>query len=103
MTKSRKADVKVRRWKKADIPAIVACQRAAYPDLAEESLQDDRKIGMQLAAFPEGQFLAEADGQVIGYCTSLIVLLDDESPWHSYDEITGVGTFNTHDPGGDTQ
>src|SRR5690606_17292333 len=30
------------------------------------------------------------------------VILDDESPWHSYDEITGVGTFGTHDPAGDT-
>lgn len=92
----------VRRWKKTDIPAICACQRAAYPNLPDESLQDERKFGLQLEAFPEGQFLAEVDGEVIGYATSLITLVDDDSPWYSYDEITGVGTFSTHDPGGDS-
>jgi GNAT superfamily N-acetyltransferase len=33
---------------------------------------------------------------------SLIVVLDDDSPWYSYGEITGDGTFGTHDPTGDT-
>ena len=57
---------------------------------------------MQLAAFPEGQFLAEANGDVIGYATSLIVQLDDDAHWYTYEEITGGGTFSTHDPSGDT-
>lgn len=94
--------VKVRRWKKSDIPALVECQNAAYPNIAKESLGDQRKLQMQLEAFPDGQFLAECDGKVVGYCTSLILQLDDDSPWYSYDEITGVGTFSTHDPSGDT-
>ena len=94
--------VKVRRWKKADLPAILACQNAAYPNIARESLADLRKLQMQLDAFPDGQFLAEIDGKVIGYAASLIVRLDDDSPWYSYDEITGAGTFSTHDPSGDT-
>lgn len=98
----QKLAVKVRRWKKSDIPAIVECQKAAYPRLAQESICDERKIEMQLDAFPEGQFLAEYEGRVIGYSTALIVLLDEDSPWYSYNEITGVGTFSTHDPSGDT-
>ena len=81
-------EVKVRRWKASDIPRIVECQNAAYPHIARESLADERKFGMQLAAFPEGQLLAEYKGQVIGYAVSLIVFLDDDSPWYSYDEIT---------------
>ncbi len=102
MSKQKLTGLKIRRWKKSDIPAILACQRAAYPDLNAKSMQDERKLGLQLAAFPEGQFLAENDGQVIGYCSSLIVLIDDNAPWYSYDEITGVGTFSGHDPGGDS-
>ncbi len=94
--------VRIRRWKKSDISGIVACQRACYPSLPEESLQNERKIALQLAAFPEGQFVAEAGGEIVGYATSLIVILVDDSPWHSYDEITASGTFNTHDPAGDT-
>lgn len=94
--------VKIRRWKKSDLPAIARCQREAYPNLPPESLQDERKFGMQLSAFPEGQLLAEVGGRVIGYAASLIVILDDDSPWHSYDEITASATFGTHDPAGDT-
>lgn len=101
-TQGKQPAVKTRRWKRADIPALVKLQRAAYPNLAAESLQDERKLGMQLEMFPEGQILAEVDGKIIGYATSLIALLDDDSPWYSYDEITGVGTFSTHDPSGDT-
>ncbi|QDV75776.1 bifunctional GNAT family N-acetyltransferase/carbon-nitrogen hydrolase family protein [Botrimarina mediterranea] len=94
--------VRIRRWEESDIPALVAVQRECYPGMAEETYMDERKLRMQLAAFPEGQFLAEIDGRIVGYASSLIVILDDESPWHSYDEITGVGTFGTHDPAGDT-
>ncbi len=99
---STQSSVKVRRWKKSDIPGIIECQNAAYPSIARESLGDQRKQLMQLEAFPEGQYLAEFEGKVVGYCTSLIVQIDDDSPWYSYDEISGVGTFSTHDPSGDT-
>lgn len=98
----RTSAFKTRRWKKSDIPAIVACQNAAYPRMSARSLADERKFAMQLSAFPEGQFVAELDGKIVGYCTSLIVMLDDDAPWYSFDEITGVGTFSTHDPSGDT-
>ena len=49
--KERKT-VKVRAWKEEDIPAIVACQRAAYPDFDEQ--YDARIYAMQFSAFPEG-------------------------------------------------
>jgi predicted amidohydrolase/ribosomal protein S18 acetylase RimI-like enzyme len=96
------ADVKVRRWKRADIPAIVKCQYACYPQVGPEDLIDERKMLLQYKTFPDGQFLAEIDGKVVGYTTTLIVQIDDNSPWYSYSEITGAGTFSTHDPSGDT-
>ena len=102
MPKPEAKTMKVRRWKKSDISAIVDCQKAAYPHIDRESLNDARKLEMQLDMFPEGQLLVEIDGKVIGYSSSLIVLLDDDSPWYSYNEITGCGTFSTHDPSGDT-
>lgn len=101
-TQGPDASITTRRWKPSDIPAIAKLMRAAYPRLDKESLQNERQLRMQLDAFPEGQFLAERQGEVIGYATSLIVQLDDDSPWYSYDEITGVGTFSTHDASGDT-
>ena len=81
---------------------IVACHRAAYPEYPESAYYNERFYEMQFAAFPEGQFLAEADGEIIGYATSLIVQLDDDAHWYTYEEITGGGTFSTHDPSGDT-
>ena len=95
VAKQGKVRVKVRRWKREDIPAIVECQKAAYGDFPEGRLLDARHFQMQFEAFPEGQFLAESGGKVVGYACSLIVTLNDQSPWHSYSEITGAGTFNT--------
>jgi predicted amidohydrolase/GNAT superfamily N-acetyltransferase len=94
--------VTVRRALPEDAGEIFRVQRAAYPSMGPASLCSERQIGMQIEAFPDGQFVAEFDGRVIGYASSLIVTLDDESPWHSYDEITGYGTFSSHTPSGDT-
>ncbi|KIG14602.1 Aliphatic amidase AmiE [Enhygromyxa salina] len=94
--------VRVRRWRAADIPAIVECQRKAYNDYTASGMYDARHYEMQLHAFPEGQFLAELGGQVIGYATSLIVQLEDLPSAYEYDELTGTGTFSSHTPGGDT-
>ncbi len=92
----------VRNWTKEDIPGIIACHIAAYSDYPASMQFDERLYEMQLEAFPEGQFLAEIDGEVVGYCTSLIVQLDDNTHGYSYSEITGGYTFGTHEPAGDT-
>ncbi len=93
---------RVRRAQAADVPGIYACQRAAYASFSDAGLCDERQLAMQLEVFPEGQVVAILRGEVVGYATSLIVTLDDESPWFSYAEITGNGTFSSHDPSGDT-
>jgi len=99
--KSRRP-AKVRRARLEDIPAIYACQAAAYASFPATGLCDERQLRLQLEAFPEGQFVAVRRGEIVGYAASLIVQLDEDSPWYSYVEITGTGTFTTHDPSGDT-
>ncbi len=94
--------IKVRAWNKEDIPNVIACHRASYPEYDENAFYTERYYEMQLAAFPEGQVLAELDGTVVGYATSLIVQLEDDAHTYTYEEITGGGTFATHDPSGDT-
>jgi predicted amidohydrolase/GNAT superfamily N-acetyltransferase len=101
-TRKNKSKLRIRLWQAKDIPAIVECHRAAYPEYPESAYYTVRYYEMQFAAFPEGQYLAEVDGLVAGYATALIVQLDDESHWYTYEEITGGGTFSTHDPSGDT-
>ena len=75
MTRSKRSKIKRGREVRPDIPGVVACHRAAYPEYAESAYYTVRFYEMQYLAFPEGQFLAEADGEVIGYATSLIVQL----------------------------
>ena len=96
--------VRVRKWKNSDLPGIVACHKAAYPEynLDEDGHYTVRNYRFQLEAFPEGQVLAEIEGKIVGYATSIIVQLDDENYPYTYDEITGGGTFTTHNPAGDS-
>lgn len=95
--------VQIRTWTPDDIPALVACHKAAYPDYPEEGGHYGRRVfEFEYNAFPEGQFLAEIDGRVVGYATSLIVQLDDDAPIYRFSELTGGGTFSTHTPSGDT-
>ncbi|MFN8440967.1 MAG: bifunctional GNAT family N-acetyltransferase/carbon-nitrogen hydrolase family protein [Caldilineaceae bacterium] len=99
---AKRPRIRVRIWRREDISAVIRCHRAAYPEYPEDAFYDERFYEMQYEAFPEGQILAEADGKVVGYATSLIVQLDDDNRPYAYEEITGGGTFATHDPSGDT-
>lgn len=94
--------LRVRRSKLSDVAAIYACQAAAYPMFDAAGLCDERQLAMQIRTFPEGQFVVVDGDRIVGYATSLIVTLDEESPWYSYAEITGNGTFSSHDPSGDS-
>jgi len=94
--------VRVRRAQLEDIPALYECQAAAYAGYGPGALCDERLLRMQIEVFPEGQLIASIGKRVVGYAMSLIVQLDDDSPWYSYAEITGDGTFSTHDPAGDS-
>lgn len=92
----------LRRARPEDIPAIYACEAAAYPTYPPSGLCSERQLAMQLEAFPDGQLVATVRGKIVGYATSLIVQLSDDSPWYSYAEITGNGSFSTHNQAGDT-
>ena len=94
-----KERIKIRRWRREDIPALVQVHREIYSDYPEDKLYNKRIFEHQLRQFPEGQFLAEADGRIVGYACSIIVRLDEAADYYTYSEITGAGTFTTHVPG----
>ena len=60
------------------------------------------RIQKLLQIFPEGQFCIEADGQVVACALSIIVNYADFGEQHTYEQVTGNYTFDTHDPNGDT-
>ena len=96
-----KSKITVRRWKLEDIPGIIECSRRAYPDYSEDYIFTPRHYEMQFSAFPNGQFVALIGDKVVGYATSVVVIIEDDF-WYNVDEITGAGTFSTHNPDGDT-
>ena len=51
--------------------------------------------------FPEGQVVIKANNLIAGVALSIIVDYDRFGDNHTYKEITGNFTFNTHNPDGD--
>lgn len=58
------------------------------------------QIEKLISIFPEGQFVAVVDNTIVGCAFSIIVDYDKVKDDHTYDEITGHETFDTHNPKG---
>jgi len=102
-THKRTGKVIVRNWTEKDIPAIVKVHEDVYGHIySKAELYNERKYRLQFKKFPAGQFLAEVDGKVVGYATSLIVQLNDDDDLYRYPELSGNGSFSPHTPAGDT-
>lgn len=51
--------------------------------------------------FPDGQFVVEYEGKIVGYCATFIISGDICLRPHTWSEITGGGYASRHDPDGD--
>jgi ribosomal protein S18 acetylase RimI-like enzyme len=87
--------IAVRQTGPPDFPAIARISRAIYPDSPPWS---DAQLASHIEVFPEGQFVAELDGEVVGMAASLIVLWDDYSMDTNWRVFTADGRFTNHDP-----
>jgi GNAT superfamily N-acetyltransferase len=91
--------LRIRPTRPDDFAAIRELQRVTYPAIAPWT---EEQLSAQVAAFPEGQMVAEMDGRVIGASASLVVMWDDYAVDHTWKGITGDGLFGTHEPAGRT-
>lgn len=87
--------VAVRNTRPGDFEGIAAISRAIYVGAPAWS---EKQLSSHLAMFPEGQFVAERDGRIVGMAASLIVLWDDYSMETSWRDFTDHGMFTNHDP-----
>lgn len=91
MTPTRKSTAKrpsspgprVRRARLSDVPGIYACRACAHATDSDSVLCDERLLRMQIETFPDGRLVAILDKEVVGHAISLIIGMDDESPWYS--------------------
>lgn len=80
-----------------DYKQLLAAMKAAYPRWPGNYWSEE-SIDRLIKKFPEGQIVIKADDVVVGCALSIIVDYDKFGDKHTYRQITGNYTFNTHDP-----
>lgn len=96
-------DIIIRKTLLEDIPKIINLQKESFPYLAKYgNIWHESELQNHLRIFPEGQCVADLNGQIIGSATTLIVMLEPEYKDHSWKEITSDGMLTNHDPRGDS-
>ncbi|HRG38858.1 MAG TPA: GNAT family N-acetyltransferase, partial [Bacteroidia bacterium] len=92
--------IQIRHLKLKDYEELKATMVGAYKDMEGSHWGEDH-IARLLKKFPKGQLAAVVDGKVVGCALSLIIKSEDFEEDHTYQDITGNYTFDTHNPEGD--
>jgi predicted amidohydrolase/ribosomal protein S18 acetylase RimI-like enzyme len=98
MPHETKAKLIIRNATTPDIPAIAEMSRRIY---AAEIAYNEPQIRGQINNFPEGVFVAEYEGIIVGYCATSIVDEKLALRPHTWDEVSGAGYGSRHNPEGD--
>lgn len=93
----KRSILEVRNAQFTDIPGIIALTSRVYRD------QEPYLPGVirgQISAFPEGQFVALFDDEIVGYAAT--IRLDEARIFnqHTWSDLTGHGYASQHDPSG---
>ncbi|MEK3887566.1 GNAT family N-acetyltransferase [Bacillus sp. FSL K6-3431] len=87
----------VRPLEHRDIKAILTLQSHCFPGMEPWTIE---QLESHLKLFPEGQIIAEYDGEIIGSCSGLIINFDEYDDKHSWDDVTNNGYITNHHPEG---
>ena len=91
--------VELRYLQSNDYDSIKAIMEEAYSGMSDTYWQKEQ-IGKLVEIFPEGQVVATVNDKVVGCALSIIVDYSEFGDNHTYYEICGEFTFDTHDPKG---
>ncbi len=92
--------IEVRHLKLEDYVGLRDSMKEAYKNW-HDSVWSEEHILRLLKVFPEGQVVVVVNDQVVGTALSIVVNYNNFGDDHTYKQITGEYTFNTHDPNGD--
>lgn len=95
--RKNKPKLTIRQSTLQDVPALVALGEKVYDSLGMTA----GMLRGQISNFPEGQFLVEYEGRIVGYCSTFMIDEDVCMKSHTWKEITGGGFASRHDPEGD--
>lgn len=97
------SEVLIRPMRRDDVEAAVALQKEAFPPPFSEDLHwDPEHLRTHVRLFPEGQFVAEAGGSVVGSCSNCVI---SEERWQSHSpwgRTVGGPFLRNHDAHGTT-
>ncbi|MCX7547629.1 bifunctional GNAT family N-acetyltransferase/carbon-nitrogen hydrolase family protein [Xanthomarina sp. F1114] len=79
-----------------DYQELKGAMQQAYTSMPDLFWREDQ-IKTLIDKFPEGQVVIKINNQIAGCALSIIVDYDSIDDIHTYDDITGNYTFNTHD------
>jgi len=83
-----------------DYKALKAAMIDAYSSMPD-SYWKERHINSLIEKFPEGQVVLKINGELAGCALAIVVNYDEFDEHHTYKEITGDYTFETHKSDGD--
>ena len=98
MSRNSPARLEVRVADRDDVPGILALISRTYPEA--ENYSAGQILG-QINNFPEGQFVAVLEGEIVGYCASSRIDEDVALSPHDWNTISGNGFGSRHDSTGD--
>ncbi|MCF8477900.1 MAG: GNAT family N-acetyltransferase [Pseudolabrys sp.] len=85
----------------ADIDGIRSVMAKAYPSFGSHGVYSEAQLRGQMHQFPEGQFVATYEDNIIGYCATFRIPETLALKAHDWASITGRGYASRHDPQGD--
>ena len=83
-----------------DYKELREAMRSSYLNM-HDAIWTEKEITRLIKKFPEGQVVIKINGELAGCALSIIVDYDKFEDNHTYKQITGNDTFNTHDDEGD--
>ncbi|MFV1448347.1 bifunctional GNAT family N-acetyltransferase/carbon-nitrogen hydrolase family protein [Maribacter sp. HS] len=83
-----------------DYQELKTAMISAYTNMPG-SYWKEKHIKSLIEKFPEGQVVIKINGQLAGVALSIVVDYDDFDDNHTYEQITGKYSFDTHDNEGD--
>ena len=87
--------VDIRRLTLDDYESLIEVMKKSYPEMRDD-VWDKRNIQKLTSIFPDGQICVTVNGKVAAASLSIIVQYELYGDDHTYAEITGNGSFNTH-------
>lgn len=87
-TTGSKAKLIIRPARNSDVAAMAGLSAKVY---GKAEAFTRAEIRGQINNFPEGQFVAEYEGQIVGHCATMIVSAEDAFRPHSWEEISNGG------------